>query len=122
MSHIVQIQTEVRDPIAAAAACERLGLPQPIHSTYELFNNQATGLGVQLPEWQYPVVCDLRTGKLNYDNYGGHWGEQVHLDKFLQAYAVERVRIEARLKGHTATEQTLADGSIKVTIQLGSTN
>ena len=30
MSHIVTIKTEVRDPAAVAAACRRLGLPEPV--------------------------------------------------------------------------------------------
>jgi hypothetical protein len=37
----------------------------------------------------------------------------------LQAYAVEKTKIEARRKGHAVTEQQLADGSIKLTVQVG---
>ena len=33
MSHIVSIKTEVRDPTAVAAACQRLGLPEPVQGT-----------------------------------------------------------------------------------------
>ncbi len=73
MSHIVSIQTEVRDPVAVRSACERLKLPQPTHGTFTLFTSTATGLGVQLPEWRYPVVCDTTTGQLAYDNFGGRW-------------------------------------------------
>ncbi len=47
------------------------------------------------------------------------WGERRQLDRFIQGYAVERARLEARRHGHTVTEQTLADGSIKLTIQVG---
>ena len=54
-----------------------------------------------------------------FDNFGGAWGEQRHLDRFLQAYAVEKAKLEARKKGYTATEQTLTDGAIKLTIQVG---
>ena len=43
---------------------------------------------------------------------------QQELDRFLQAYAVERAKSEARRQGHSVTEQPLADGSIKLTIQL----
>jgi hypothetical protein len=46
------------------------------------------------------------------------WGEQKHLDTFLQAYAVEKAQVECRRKGHTCTEQTLSDGSIKLTVQV----
>jgi len=119
MSHIVQIQTEVRDPVAVTAACSRLHLPQPVQGTFQLFGNPVTGLGVQLPEWHYPVVCDLPSGHVRFDNYGGRWGDQIHLDRLLQGYAVEKARIESRKRGHTVTEHALADGSIKLTIQLG---
>ena len=44
------------------------------------------------------------------------WGDRKHLDKLLQAYACEKAKIEARRRGHSVTEQTLADGSIKLTI------
>jgi hypothetical protein len=45
--------------------------------------------------------------------------DQRHLDAFLQSYAVEKARIEARKKGHTVTEQQLANGSLKLTINVG---
>lgn len=119
MSHIVQIQTEVRDPTAVHSACNRLRLPPPVQGTFQLFSTQATGLGVELSGWRYPVVCETANGKVRFDNYGGRWGDQVRLDEFLQSYAVERAKIEARKKGHTVTEQPLADGSIKLTVQVG---
>ena len=119
MSHIVEIQTEVRDAAAVRAACQRRGLPVPVHGTTKLFSGEATGLAVELPDWHYPVVCNTDTGQLQFDNYNGHWGEQKHLDAFLQAYAVEKAKAESRLKGHACTEQQLADGSIKLTINVG---
>ena len=118
MSHIVTIKTEVRNAGAVQAACQRLGLPVPVQGKHKLYGSQQTGLGVKLPGWNFPVVCDLASGQLHYDNFGGHWGEQKQLDAFLQAYAVERARIEARKKGYSVTEQRLADGSIKLTVQV----
>jgi hypothetical protein len=41
------------------------------------------------------------------------------LNSFLQAYAVEKSKLEARKKGHTCSETRLEDGSIKVTIRVG---
>ena len=119
MSHIVEIRTEVRDEAAVKAACVRLQIPTPEHKTVRLFNATATGLGVQLPGWSYPVVANLATGQLQYDNYQGHWGEQKHLNAFLQAYAVEKAKIEARNKGHSVSESQLQDGSIRVTVRVG---
>ncbi|HEY0982999.1 DUF1257 domain-containing protein [Schlesneria sp.] len=119
MSHIVQIQTEIRDPAAIRAACGRLTLPEAVFGETKLFSSSAVGWAVRLPDWKYPVVCDVATAKVAFDNYGGRWGDQRHLDRFLQCYAVEKARIEARRKGHTVTEHSLADGSIKLTIQVG---
>ena len=119
MSHIVELHTEVRDSTAVQAACQRLRLPQPVQGTHRLFSGEATGLAVQLEDWRYPVVCDLGTGQLRYDNYGGKWGEQQHLDAFVQAYAVEKAKVESRRRGHACTEQQLPDGSIKLTVNVG---
>ena len=65
------------------------------------------------------MVADLKTGQLQYDNYNGHWGPQGELDKFLQGYAVEKAKLEARKKGHSVSETRLQDGSIKVTVHVG---
>ena len=119
MSHIVTIKTEVRDAAAVRAACQRLRLPQPTEGTVRLFSGTAEGLAVQLPEWRYPLVCQLESSELKYDNYGGHWGDQKRLDAFLQMYAVEKAKIEARRRGHSVSEQQLSDGSIKLTISVG---
>ena len=118
MSHIVEIQTEVRDAQAASAACRRLGLPVSEHRTVKLFSGEATGLAVRLPDWTYPVVFETTSGKVKFDNFEGRWGEQKELDRFMQAYAVEAARLEARRCGHSTTERTLSDGSIKLTIQV----
>ena len=119
MSHIVTIRAEVRDAEAVRLACRRLKLPQPLHGVHRLFTDEVTGLAVELPDWRYPVICDLRTGQVHYDNFGGRWGNQKELDRFMQSYAVEKCRAEARKRGRTVTEQTLADGSVKLTVQVG---
>jgi len=116
----VTIKTRVTDSVAVAAACRRLGLTEPTHGTAQLFSGEATGLLVQLPDWQYPVVIDTANGELRYDNYDGNWGDPGRLDAFLQAYAVERAKQAARVKGHQVHEQALEDGSIKLTIHDGA--
>src|SRR5437763_1598727 len=45
---------------------------------------------------------------------------QAHLDRFLQMYAVEKAKLEARKKGFTVNEQALQDGSIKLQIIEGA--
>jgi hypothetical protein len=120
MSHVVSLQTRVHDPAAVAAACQRLNLAPPRHGTAEFYSDEAEGLIVQLPGWQYPVVIDTLSGVVRCDNFEGRWGAQEHLDRFLQLYAVERAKLEARKKGYTVSEQSLQDGSIKLNVIEGS--
>ena len=119
MSHVVTIQTKVQDPLAIAAACTRLNLAPPTQGTAKLFSGEATGLIVQLPGWQYPAVIEVQTGVVRFDNYNGEWGELKELDRFLQMYAVEKCRLEARKQGHHVTETALEDGSVKLQIVEG---
>ncbi len=118
MSHLVQISTKARDPAAIGAACRRLGLAEPVQGTATVFETEATGLLLRLPDWKYPAVIDIASGDVKFDNYNGEWGAQEHLDRFLQMYAVEKAKIEARRAGQVVTEQALTDGSIKLTIQV----
>jgi hypothetical protein len=48
------------------------------------------------------------------------WGEAKELQRFLQAYAVEKTRLEARKKGYAIQEQACADGSIKLQLLEGT--
>ena len=118
MSHIVTVNSQLKDAGGVAAACRRLGLSAPVHKTVKLFSGEATGLAVKLPDWNYPVVIDTANGEVRYDNFEGRWGEQKHLDAFLRAYAVEVVKAQSRRKGHTVTEQTLENGAIKLTVEV----
>jgi hypothetical protein len=120
MSHLVTIQTKVRDPDAVATACARLNLPAPVRGTAKLFSGECVGILVQLPGWQYPAVIDTQTGEVKFDNFAGHWGDQQYLDRFLQLYAVEKAKLEARKKGYAVSEQSLNDGSIKLQIIEGA--
>jgi len=77
LSHIVQLQAQVKDAVAVRAACQRLGLPLPVQGKTKLFSGEAEGLAVQLPEWVYPVVADLTTGQVRFDNFNGRWKPQT---------------------------------------------
>lgn len=118
MSHIVSIKTEIRDQHAVAAACHRLRWPEPVHGRHRLFSTTVEGLAVTAPRWQYPIVCDLTTGELSYDNFEGRWGDPVELDRFKQSYAVEKTKLEARKQGRYVSEQTLADGTVQLTVEV----
>ena len=116
MSHIVQIKTQVTDEMAVRAACLRLKWEEPTFGDFRVFSVNRTGLGIKAPGWQFPIVCNLQTGAVDYDNYNGHWGEQAQLDHFIQAYTIEKARLEAQKMGHSVYEETLSDGSIKLTV------
>lgn len=118
MSHIVTIRTEIRDESALSAACRRLKLEPPNRETVQLFSSEATGHAVRLPEWRFPVVCDLTNGQIEFDNFGGRWGDQKQLDALVQKYTIEKTKLEARRAGHTVTEQELQNGSVKLTISV----
>src|SRR5204863_2000296 len=113
MSHIVKIKCALRDQIAIAATCRRLGLAARVEGTAQLFSGEECGLIVQFPGWTYPAVIDVTTGDVRCDTYEGKWGDVRNLHEFLQIYAVEKSKIEARKKGYSVTEQTLQDGSIR---------
>ena len=82
-------------------------------------SGEATGVAVELPHWRYPAVFDAATGQTRYDDFGGRWGKRSELDRFIQAYAVEKAKLECRRKGHAVTERSLNDGSIKLMIDIG---
>ena len=120
MSQIVSIKTEVKDAEAVKSACKRLNLEEPFFTKAKFYmGEEVTGLAIRLPGYFYLTLADLTTGQLYYDNYEGAWGDQKHVDSFLQAYAVEKAAIEAKKRGHTVFEQPLPNGSIKLTIQVG---
>jgi len=120
MSHIVTVRSQIKDFAAVEAACRRLGIAQPTHGKATLYSGQVEGLIVSLPGWTYPVVINTTTGEVKYDNYEGAWGEQRHLDAFLQMYSVEKAKLEARAQGYTVSEQTLQNGSIRLQINQGA--
>jgi hypothetical protein len=100
-------------------ACERLQLPPPQRDCFQLFSDQANGWGVELLGWRYPLVCQSETGALKYDSFNGQGGEPSRLEAFLQRYVADAATLAARRNGHSVIEQPLADGSIKLVIQIG---
>ena len=122
ISHIVKVETQIRDVNALRQACNFLQLEPPVHSTYELYNSTETGWGVHLRDWRYPVVFKVETAEAAFDNYQGRWGDPQRLDELIQRYAAEKTKIEARRQGYSVTEQRLDDGSVKLSISVGGEN
>ena len=82
----------------------------------ELFAEEVTGRFVRLRQWRYPAVFDLAIGYLRYDNYNGVWGDSAQIDRLVQAYAVEKTKLEVRKKGWSVQESILDNGSVQLQI------
>ncbi|MFH5806300.1 DUF1257 domain-containing protein [Alienimonas sp. DA493] len=121
MSHIVTVAAKATDPAALAAACDRLKLPPPQTETVTFFDRSVqTGLAVRPPGFVYPIVCDTETGDLYHDTYEGRWGDESFVGRLLQAYAVEKTKLQAQARGHRIAETALPDGSVKLTVTAGA--
>ncbi len=115
MSHIVTVRaTKFTDRQALREAVRRLKDAAIIgEQMFHLFSRRIKGLGIQLSGWQYPVVVG-EDGTIAYDNFGGHWGDQAELDRLVQAYLVEKTKIEARLQGHVVEESVCENGDVVI--------
>ena len=118
MSHTLTIKTEIRDFAAVSSSCRRLKLAPPTQGEVRLFDRVATGIGVQLDGWRFPVCIEI-DGNLLFDNFGGFWGNPERLGEFQQIYAIEKAKIEANKQGHACQESVQADGSIHLFVTLG---
>ena len=94
VSHTLTIKTEIRDFAALSATCRCLKLAQPTQGEVRLFDRVATGIGVQLDGWRFPVCIEI-DGNLLFDNFGGFWGNPENLGEFQQIYAIEKAKLEA---------------------------
>ena len=115
MSHTVKVKSTVlTDREILERARTRLGLPALVEGTHKLFGgSKVTGLALSLPGWNYPVVIDQK-GEAHYDNYYGNWGQEIELDKLIQAYDVEQIAQQCRNSGYSVEETVEADGLIQV--------
>ena len=120
MSHVVTIETKLKDPAALSAACTRLRLPEPKAETVKFFDgSEHAGLAVRPPGFVYPIVVQ-EDGTTLSDTYGGRWGDDAFLGRLKQAYAVEAAKLQAKARGHRCTETTLPDGGVKLTVTAGA--
>jgi len=132
MSHIAKIEMEINDLETLKLACERLGLQfMENQSTYKWYGTwigdtpMPEGISVsdfgkcdhaiRVPDAQYEIGIVKRNQKYillwDFWNQGGleqRLGKNA--GRLKQAYTVERVRKEAKLKGHRICEQKIDQG------------
>lgn len=118
MSHTLTIKTKFTDPEAIRQACAEMGLPAPERGKVTMFDGKtiADGYAVRLKDWREPVAIDAETGEAFFDNYGGSWGSQAHLDRFTQLYATHAATNAAEALGYQVTREVTAGGTIRLTV------
>ena len=119
MSHISKIELEINDLESLKLACDQLGLEfRENQKTFEWYGGrQECEHAIRIPGATYEIgVIRKSEGKgyqLVWDNYHRGGLEQKlggNAGKLKQAYARERIRKEARVKGYRVLEQRLNQG------------
>jgi hypothetical protein len=140
MSHVAEIEIQITDLAALAAACRRLGFVfregQKTYRWYgrwegdyplpEGFSQEDLGKcdhAIQVPGADYEVgVVKARQGmgyRLLWDFWSqGGLTERLggKAEKLVQAYGVEKAKREARKQGFSVYETTRKDGSVRLTL------
>ena len=140
MSHVAEIEIQITDLAALAAACRRLGFVfregQKTYKWYgrwegdyplpEGFSQEDLGKcdhAIQVPGADYEVgVVKARQGtgyRLLWDFwFQGGLTERLgsKAEKLVQAYGVEKAKREARKQGFSVYETTREDGSVRLTL------
>lgn len=147
MSHLVTIATQLRDLAASRAACKRMGWELlegqktfewygRYVGDYRAFEKQLTDLGIKtedygkcdhaikVPGAEYEIGLVQKGDQLVplWDAYkpGGLQDitNENGMGGFLQAYAIEKAKLEARRKGYSVTERTLPNGTVQLQVNV----
>ena len=117
MSHISKIELEIKDMGTLKQACARLGLNlQEGKKTFKWYGQQDSPCdhAIKVPGARYEIgVIKSASGyELQCDYYDSGIGKVIGRNGGLlkQAYAVERVKTEARLKGYSVIEKPTEAG------------
>ena len=116
MSHISKIELEVKDLAVLNRACSRLGLEfVKGQKSFKWFGKEAScDHAVKIPGASYEVGV-VKTGgsyELRCDYYDARIEEKIGRrgGALKQAYAVEKVKVEARRKGYFVVEKKTQSG------------
>ena len=97
-SHTVKVKCQFSDPDTFGKAALGMGGSVLGMGTHNLFSGQtATGFGVTLPNWRFPIV--LSNGELAFDNYGGAWGAPADLERLKGEYIIATAQSAAESQG-----------------------
>lgn len=128
MSHISKIEVEIQSLEDLKAACRELGFRfmenQKTHKWYgtnrEPENNTETALGkcnhaIKVPKCKYEIGVVKKDNHFNllWDSYyTGGLEEKIGKDAGLlkQAYSIQRITREARMKGYRVVQKNVTNG------------
>lgn len=85
---------------------------------HKLWEGSYEGVAIRIPGWTYPVVFNLDTGNLVFDNHNGHWGDEIKLDALVQRYVYEDAIAQAYINGETV--ETVTDEMGNITLAIGN--
>lgn len=126
MSHISKIEIEVRDLASLKAACRRLGLRfVEGQSRFKWFGYQDGECDhvIEVPEASYEIGV-VKAGK-SYELKCDFYDSKIEAcigakgGLLMQAYGVERTKLEARRKGYSVIEQRTESG-IRLRVRLAA--
>ncbi len=121
MSHTTAVTTDFKNKPALAKACERIGAKiDTAVKSVRLYQGQTPcDTSVQLKGWDYPLAVNTTTGKVQFDNYNGAWGNIKEFQNLRQEYSVAVVEQEQSVQemlnqGWSLERQPLPNGDIKL--------
>ena len=90
MSKILVLKDiKLTDQEILADVCRQVGGKILEGQKFKFYSGTAEGTGIQLENWQYPIVIG-QNGSISYDNYGGKWGNIEQLHELIDRYQVSR--------------------------------
>jgi hypothetical protein len=121
MSHISKIEVDIKDLATLSRACQALGLTLTEENQFRYYNGYAPcDHVIRIPDARYEVgVVRKETGyTLQWDDWHSGGLTQAlgpEAGRLKQAYAVERVRTEARRRG-MRVQQKAAGSTIQLVL------
>lgn len=92
---------------------------RPTQTLVRLFDQIATGTGMQLPGWRFLLLHYFLWFRPPL-SLKGLWGKTKELSRFKEAYTAEAAKLQACRQGSSVTATQLDDGTIQLTVGLGA--
>lgn len=118
MSHIVTVETMLKNTASISKACARLKWKCVEKGVGVFYNgNSVSGCVVNPTNWKYPIVIK-ESGEILSDTYNGNWGDINDLNRLKQYYALEETKTTLSTQGLYGYEEEHEDGSITLTAEV----